>query len=223
MTHLTTRETDYLWAARTLTESRSRRLPVITGSHGRPAPARALACLLLLAAFVLWPSSSAVAHAEKVGSSPRDGATVNSPLREVSVDLNEDVREPAYVVVTDSSGKRVNSETASVSGKRVTSRIEAGMEPGEYTMSYRIVSVDAHPVSGSLRFTVSSSGATEAPAAPQPSNTQTSPSAGLPSSQVPIPDSNGFDGAYIVVIFFFVAMLVLVGILRAGLKSREGE
>lgn len=174
-------------------------------------------------ALALWPGS-AHAHAALAASNPGAGSTVRALPDEVWLELNEEVKEPAFVAVLNGNDERVNSETVSVEGRRVVSKIPNDTEPGDYTMSYRIVSADAHAVTGTINFTVSGKPASASPTPPQPSATQTPDEASIrpnsqPTSIQSMPDDSTNYGAYIVMAFFAIAMLGLVGIIRAGMKS----
>lgn len=105
-------------------------------------------------AVLSWTPQSASAHAELASSDPRDGASLKTMPDEVVLELSEQVKEPAFVAVANKQGRRVNSQTVAVDGRKVSSAIVRPSKAGSYTVSYRIVSADAHVVSGTLSFVV---------------------------------------------------------------------
>ena len=140
---------------------------------------RSLPRLLAAAAvsvFVLTPQHAS-AHAELASSVPRDGATLATMPGEVVLELSEQVRKPAFVAVTDADGRRVGTGPVKVDGRKVSSEIAEPTKAGAYTVSYRIVSADAHAVTGSVRFSV-----THDSSPSTPSQEGSSPSAAAPTS-----------------------------------------
>ena len=98
---------------------------------------------------------AASAHASLVSSTPKEGGTVKKPLREVTLRFNEDIQAKfATVAVTDADGEKISAGDPEVHGAVVTQPVRAVREPGKYTVGYRVVSADGHPVSGSYSFTV---------------------------------------------------------------------
>ncbi len=60
---------------------------------------------------------------------------------------------PAYVIVTAPDGSSVASGTPRVDGVLVRQGLTEGPD-GAYTMAFRAVSEDGHPVTGEITFTV---------------------------------------------------------------------
>lgn len=96
----------------------------------------------------------AQAHAALVDSSPADGDTVEAPLSEVELVFNEPVQSDfAQITVIDQNDTPYEDGDPSITGDTATQRV-ADLPNGTYTISYRIVSADGHPVTGSIKFTV---------------------------------------------------------------------
>lgn len=131
-----------------------------------------LACLLALAT-VLLGAAPASAHAALVDSDPADGASLPEAPGEVSFTFSEDIQQPAYVVVT-AAGERVEQGKVRVDGTRVSVDVAADAPAGRWTMAYRVVSVDGHPVTGTVAFEVERARATPSESA---SPSETAPSA----------------------------------------------
>ena len=133
-------------------------------------------------AFAATPAGLAL-HAQLLGSSPTDGSTV-ATAEQVVLTFNEDV-DPTFVTVSVKGPE--GSETAgtpTVSDREVTQALASDLPAGEHVVTYRVVSTDGHPVSGSVTFT-----STQAPASASPSPTTTtsvpSPSTSSVSSPTP--------------------------------------
>lgn len=119
---------------------------------------------LLLALFGLFLGGllfavPAAAHATLVTSDPSDGARLKSAPRTVTLTFDENVGlgTVGYVHVTDQSGTRVDARAAyhpAGDGTRVADDLKSGLGDGTYTVSFRVVSADSHPVAGTTRFVV---------------------------------------------------------------------
>lgn len=121
---------------------------------------RALLALVLCLPALLLAAGPASAHAGLLDSDPADGATLEGAPRQVTLSFNEDIQRPAYVVVR-AAGEEVASGEAEVSGPRVTASVPADAAPGEWSVAFRVVSTDGHPVTGELGFTVAEPPAAE--------------------------------------------------------------
>lgn len=118
---------------------------------------RALSLLLagvMSMAALLFSSGIASAHAYLRSTDPADGSTVPSVPATVSLEFNETIQNFApALVVTGPDGKTYNG-AATVLGNTVSTPVMPGGPSGAWTMAYRVVSADGHPVSAELHFTV---------------------------------------------------------------------
>jgi methionine-rich copper-binding protein CopC len=113
--------------------------------------------LLVLAAslLVVMGSSPADAHASLVSTSPEDGTRIATAPPSVELTFSEEISE-AFVAVTAPDGTKVKTSHAHVSGPQVRADLASSDEQGRYTVAYRVVSADGHPVSGTFTFTTTS-------------------------------------------------------------------
>lgn len=110
--------------------------------------------LWLLALAVLLPASTASAHATLLSSDPPDGAVVQSSPGAVTLTFDETVTlTDSSVQVFDARGDAVPAE---VRGRDavVSAVLGEKLTDGTYVVAWRVVSADAHPVAGSLTFSV---------------------------------------------------------------------
>ncbi|MGD9960845.1 copper resistance CopC family protein [Nocardioides sp.] len=120
------------------------------------------------------------AHATLVASTPTQGAVLQALPEQVEFEFSQDISSPAYVIVTAPDGSSVTSGTPRVDGAFVRQGITDG-PGGTYTMAYRAVSEDGHPVTGEITFTVgegTTAATTEADAGPDAAPAQGADSAG---------------------------------------------
>ncbi len=137
-----------------------------------PRGSRAALALALVAAITIWlPATPAFAHAAFTGSTPSDGESLASPPDQIRLEFNETVDERfVETALTGPDGQPVDIGETTVEAGAVafTADITA---PGDYTIGYRIVSTDGHPVEGEIAFTV-----TAVPEATTPSDVPATPS-----------------------------------------------
>lgn len=107
----------------------------------------------MLAGLVLG-SAPASAHATLVGTDPGDGARLDRAPTTITLTFNEIVANPAYVAVSAPDGSEIKVSKISVVDRVVTASLAGADMKGIYTMSYRVVSSDSHPVEGSTTFDV---------------------------------------------------------------------
>lgn len=122
-------------------------------------PRRGWRVTLGLAATVLvWSAISAspvAAHAELTSISPEDGVVLVEPPTSIDLTFSEPlITAAATVVVTDDRGVVVTRDRSQVDGRAVSVLWPADAPSGDYTIAYRVVSGDGHPIKGTSRFTL---------------------------------------------------------------------
>jgi hypothetical protein len=142
---------------------------------------RLVAALVLAAAVVVGGAGAASAHTTLVSSSPAAGETVRARFDAVRLTFSEAVRAPAYVVVTGPAG-RVDAGAAQVRGAVVAAGVRDDLASGRYTVAYRVVSDDGHPIEDSFTFqlTVPAPATASASPAATPSTTPSATTAAAP-------------------------------------------
>ena len=116
---------------------------------------RALA--LALAALALLPAAAS-AHALLEATTPNRGERLDAAPEQVSLRFSEPVEaEFGAVRVFDSDGREVQAGRTFHPGDRaaeVAVRLRPGLGEDGYTVTYRVISADSHPVSGGFVFVV---------------------------------------------------------------------
>ncbi len=138
---------------------------------GRLAVRRlALALLTTALAFLLQAATStpASAHAALRTTDPAEGEVLNRAPRQITLTFSEPValRDDSFRVL-DPEGHRVRTGEATRADARAeTARVPlAGtLTEGTYTVAWRVVSADSHPISGAFTFSVGRPSATSATA-----------------------------------------------------------
>ncbi|HLU96955.1 MAG TPA: copper resistance CopC family protein [Thermobifida alba] len=141
--------------------------------------------LLLALALSVGLAPAAQAHNTLVSSSPEDGATLDAPPEEVVLTFNANVMEGGNgIVVTGPDGTDHADGEVVIDGVTASVGLTPLTQPGEYTVEYRIISADGHPLSDSLSFTLDES------AVPEPAESESPSAAEQPGEDdTPSPDS----------------------------------
>ncbi|MEU0934834.1 copper resistance protein CopC [Embleya sp. NPDC005971] len=128
------------------------------GGAGRRALAWLLALPLLLAALVLGGAGAASAHAVLESSNPASGSTLSTAPATVTLRFSEGVEIGlGGVKVFDPTGTRVdNNQTkhGPDGDTSVVTPLRGGLPTGTYTVAWRAVSADSHPISGAFTFNI---------------------------------------------------------------------
>lgn len=130
--------------------------PMDSTRSARSAVARPLVVAAVAAAAILLGAPAAVAHAALVSTTPADGAQLGQEPRSVALEFNQTIGTPAYVVVTAPDGSHLQKGDPNVVDEKVTQSVSRSGTAGEYSISYRVVSADGHPVEGTTTYTVES-------------------------------------------------------------------
>ncbi|KGN40815.1 copper resistance CopC family protein [Knoellia aerolata] len=196
---------------------------------------RALALLLITAWVGLGVAAlPARAHSRLLLSSPADGATVPASPGELVLTFNEDIN-PEFVTVrvTDGEGGAVVDADATVTGPTVTVPVAQPIAAGSYKITYRVVSADSHPISGSTAFTIAGDPQASPSAAPSPSAEPPSRSASAtpstpqasPSPSAVAADERGTSGGTPLVVWvvgFGVLAAAVAATFHAIRRDRDG-
>lgn len=109
-------------------------------------------------ALTLWwlGNGIASAHTGLVSSDPSADSTVSTPPSVITLTFNEDIKPTfATVVVNSADGRNWIVGPPRVEGPRISATVGSDRPTsGVYTVGYRVVSADGHPVSGSYTFTI---------------------------------------------------------------------
>ena len=115
---------------------------------------------LTVVLMTLAAPASAVAHAVVEETSPPRGAALERAPERVEVAFDEPVESSFGALrVYGADGGRVDvGDVERPGGDAVAVRLEDSLPDGAYTVTYRVVSADSHPVTGGYVFTVGQAG-----------------------------------------------------------------
>ncbi|PZE25899.1 copper resistance CopC family protein [Curtobacterium sp. MCLR17_055] len=155
------------------------------------AAALAIVAAGLLTLVGVQPAS---AHSALTSSTPADGAVVTEPLESVDLTFSEaplaGLDAGLRIQVTDASGADVATGDVTVSG--TTMRRAVDLDQGRYTVLWRYVSPDGHPIEGTLAFEYRAAAPVSTPSA---SVTPTPTASTAPTSSATATATGASDGA----------------------------
>ncbi|MFC7937386.1 copper resistance protein CopC [Streptomyces sp. NPDC057387] len=126
----------------------------------------------VLVLLVLAGAGPASAHAALTSTDPGDGTVLERAPAHVTLTFSESVglRDDSFRVL-DPGGHRLHTgEAGRADGRSDTARVALPGKLGEgtYTVAWRVVSADSHPVSGAFTFSVGAPSRSAAPVATGP-------------------------------------------------------
>lgn len=142
------------------------------------AVAAALTAVLLALATLLGTGGAASAHDELVSTTPAEGTTIDvlPPSLELAFS-NVPSGIGAQVQVLDEAGEDWADGPVQIVDRTATQALRSGAPAGEYTVNWRVVSSDSHPIEGTFAFTTQQGGTTvpDAASTAGPVDTQEDP------------------------------------------------
>lgn len=136
--------------------------------------AAAALTLGLTAAVTTLTAAPASAHDRMLSSDPADGAQLATPPTAITLTFNtEPLPVEPQVVVSDSAGTVVTQGAPTIEGSTATLALDPAVALGgdTYTVAWRVVSSDGHPIEGTFAFAVAAQ--PEAPVSEEPTPEET--------------------------------------------------
>lgn len=96
-------------------------------------------------------AAPASAHATLVGTDPVDGGVVEQAPEAMVLSFSEPMAQPAQVTITGPDGVIVDEDTPEIDGAEVRLPVTLP-DAGVYTVTWRVVSADGHPIDGTFSF-----------------------------------------------------------------------
>ncbi|WP_371130790.1 copper resistance protein CopC [Arthrobacter sp. SDTb3-6] len=186
--------------------------PVRVVRH-RGAAWRALAGAAVVLLALLGGPAAAQAHDQLDATSPVQGSTVAAVPQAVTLAMSHTPAAiGAEVKVLDAGGTNWASGPVSVLDNVATQPLKSGAPAGKYTVEWRLVSSDSHPVEGAFTFTARAGSSAGAVAGPAHSAQQVTEAAAQPAA-----DSGGIPWS----VFGLIGVLAVVVIAMVVLARRR--
>ena len=190
--------------------------------------------LFVFAAAALGLAGPASAHDAAESTSPAQGAALAAPPAEVSVTFsNTPLGIGLSFSIKDAGGTEWADGSVQIVDNVATQKLRPGGPAGTYTVAWRVVSSDSHPIEGTFTFSAAS-GATSAASSGTPtagSSTAAGAVPGMGTAQPGVteepsePAGAGEPFQWSIVIFAVVAvgLLVALGVLARRRLTGDGD
>ncbi len=129
-----------------------------------------VAVVVTVTGFVLLLGTPASAHSVLLSSTPAANATIATAPSQVVLQFNEPLEHgfTELVVVGPDGGSHWEGGAPSVVDGTVSAPLRTLGPAGGYSIRYRVISADGHPVSGTIPFTLTIAGPGSAAPVPEP-------------------------------------------------------
>jgi copper resistance protein C len=171
---------------------------------------RLIAVAVLALAVLIGGAGPALAHNVLVSSDPPDGAQLATGPREVRLTFDQPVRSgQGYntVNVVGPDGSYWTDGQVRVEGNSVIAPLRELGPAGVYTVGYRVLSNDGHPLPGKITFTLTTAG--KGTPAPPPQNADQAGQQAQPAESGGMPIWPWIAGAVVVVVLGLILALRL--------------
>lgn len=154
-----------------------------------------LATLLLGAGLTLAVATPAQAHDELVSSYPEASSTITGSPAEITLSFSGELiagMQSAAVEVIAPDGQNIATDAPSEDGTSITQHLAPNPPAGLFTVRWKVVSSDGHPISGEYTYTVAPTDAVPSNPAATPSTAPQTPEPTATATEAPA--DNGYGG-----------------------------
>ncbi|MDN3495130.1 copper resistance protein CopC [Planococcus sp. APC 4015] len=178
-------------------------------------------------------ATPAQAHDELVSSSPAANSTITDSPAEVTLTFSGELiagMQSAAVEVIAPDGQNIATDAPSEDGTSITQRLTPDPPAGTFTVRWKVVSGDGHPISGEYTYTIEPIAVTSSPTAtpstaqqtpvPSPNSTETSAGSGYGG------ETSGGGAAFPIIAAAGGAIIlggVVVAVLMVGRERRRRD
>ncbi|MDO1482087.1 copper resistance CopC family protein [Rhodococcus ruber] len=182
-----------------------------------------VAVVAVAVSMLLLGAGPVQAHSALIGSTPAADAVLEASPDRIEPQFNQPINASfATVTVTDEDGTQRGGSRVDVTGDGVQVAVLEPLTPGGYTVGYRVVSADGHPITGSYTFTVTAAAAAAAVPSAATSPAPSATAAGEASSAA-VDDVRPGPSSLWLLLGGVVAVLAIAGLTWAALRAfRKG-
>lgn len=104
--------------------------------------------------FLLLFSPAALGHSGLSSSSPANGEVVTYEVPDITLLFNTEIEQTSILKVINEEGTEVPIEELLINEKEMFGRFAEPLEEGEYTVNWKIIGADGHPIENNFSFRV---------------------------------------------------------------------
>jgi len=105
----------------------------------------ALVCFFIM-------SSDAYAHTGLKSSNPENGSTVTEALNEISLIFETKIEKTSSFKLLNATNDEIEVTNISIGEYEMIGSVDKSIENGPYTIQWKIIGVDGHPIEGEVPF-----------------------------------------------------------------------
>lgn len=190
-----------------------------------------LAFLAVLMLALLAPLSPASAHDAVTGTNPEDGQSLEAVPEAIDIVFTDTpLSLGSQIRVEDDQGENWAAGEVEIAGNTASQALQPDTPAGEYTVTWRVVSSDSHPIEGTFGFTAAQAAAGTSPAASTPASSQSQTAATTPEpTPAPTTDTEapaseeagpGFPIGFVIALGVLLLALAVVVVTVLARRSR---
>ncbi|WP_017199000.1 copper resistance CopC family protein [Arthrobacter sp. M2012083] len=155
----------------------------------------AVVAALAFASALLFSAAPASAHDVAESTAPANGASVAEVPASVSITFNNRPLAIGSGVTVTSGGENWADGPVEIIDSQAVQKLREGAPAGEYTVVWRVVSSDSHPIEGTFTFTATAGSTTTATGPVGASPSVSAPSAVVPTAGTAVPGTSNPEPA----------------------------
>jgi copper resistance protein C len=110
-----------------------------------------LSMLFLLT--LMFPTITS-AHTGLESSNPADGEVVKEELKEITLQYKTEIENLSTMKIVKEDGQEVKLDSVIIQDKTMSGVLSRSLENGSYTIQWKIIGTDGHPIEGDIPFSV---------------------------------------------------------------------
>lgn len=111
---------------------------------------KSLLCFIIL--LFAFPSLAS-AHTGLASSNPSEGQVISEPMKQITLEFETSLEDLSTLTLTH-EGKEIKPKDIAVQGNKMIANLSDNLKNGEYTIKWKIVGEDGHPITGQIVFDV---------------------------------------------------------------------
>ena len=189
-------------------------------SHSTRWSAGAALAALLTLVLGLFAAAPAQAHDELVASNPAAEEQLDQVPEEVVLTYSAEIMDIGNAIeITDPQGEVVSQGEPVVEGRDISQAISGADAEGTYTVTWRVVSSDGHPIEGRYEFTVGT--ASDSAASDSASSAQDDASTEAAENAAEQAESQGINPLVWVLLGVLVLAVVIAVVVYSTRRGRD--
>ncbi|MDF2789480.1 MAG: hypothetical protein K0S80_2578 [Neobacillus sp.] len=111
-----------------------------------------IALLSTLLFFIFGANVFAHSHLEE--STPKNGEIVTQSLKAITLTFETAIEPTSSFTLMDGNNTSIPLTTVSITGNQLIANVEDDLTNGAYTINWKIIGEDGHPLEGDIPFTI---------------------------------------------------------------------